>query len=83
MIQFLTDNEKEALNFLKEDYDKTRSISLEKVYPKLNYPKDTMQSLQSKGYLEISYDDFGYNHELVTIIFKEKFFEYFGININQ
>lgn len=83
MFQNLTKNEKIALNYLKEDFERTHSISLGHIYPKFNFPKDTIESLQSKGYLEINRTNFEHNHEFVTIILKDNFFKYFNININQ
>lgn len=83
MLQFLTDNEKEVLNFYKKEYDKKHSNSLGYIQLKLKTTEEPLTSLQSKGYLEISRDDFGYNQEFVKVLLKDKFFEYFNININQ
>ena len=82
MLQFLTDNEKEVLNFYKNEYDKKHSHSFGYVEPKSNR-RDTLASLQAKGYLEFNCDDFRYNQEFIRITLKDKFFEYFNININQ
>lgn len=83
MLQFLTDNEKEVLNFYKNEYDKKTSNPLSYIQLKLRLEvtQDTLASLQSKGYLEISRSDFGYNQEFIKILLKDKFFEYFNINI--
>lgn len=85
MFHNLTDNEKKSLNFYKQEYDKKRSNSLGYIQPKLTIKitEDTLLSLQSKGYLEVGRTDFGDDTELVNVFLKDKFFEYFNININQ
>ena len=85
MFQTLTDNEKKSLDFYKQEYDKKQSNSLGYIQPKLKIKivEDTLVSLQSKGYLEVSRTDFGNNEEFINVLLKDKFFKYFNININQ
>lgn len=84
MFEILTEKEKEVLNYYKKEYDKFHSNSLTTVQPKLSIKiiEDIPASLQSKGYLEIQRKDFSLGTELVSILLKDKFFEYFDINAN-
>ena len=83
MKEHLTDNEKKVLDLYKEEYDRNHSNPLVYVQPKIKIIEDVPASLQTKGYLEISRDDFGSHQEFVQVTLKEKFFKYFNININQ
>lgn len=84
MFEILSENEKQALNFYKQEYDKKHSNSFGYIQSNtIKITEDCLASLQSKGYFEVKRTDFGNNMELVNILLKDKFFEYFDINTNQ
>ena len=82
MFRQLSVNERNALDYIKESYDKTKSTSIASIELKINIKveEDVMDSLQQKGFWTVIKKDFGNNMEMVSIKLKDEFFKYYGIS---
>lgn len=80
MFEQLSKNEREALDLVKESYDKTKSTSITTIQPKLTIKikENVMESLQQKGFWTVEKKDLN-NMEMVSITLKVDFFKYYNI----